>query len=392
MKTLHIIDGIGPPSARGSALIYEHLKKLAERGISVDILTLIDNFTPEDAGHWFACQEKEYGIRIYYVDTPILKHWYVGYVMITRILYWFKTVRLQYRNHYDIINDFSTSPFMFYRTGLLRLFCRAKLIHTLISYGPGFFASYYFPLGIRYLHRVLCLTKHMKREIARSPSDDSRVSYFRLGVELKRFAQANDPVDIRRKYGLPEDKLIVLYLGPIERGKGVFVLSEASCKIPESARLHFVFACARFFSRNERIRKIKALRERMKSCKHTFQIIRDLVDVPSLMDISDIFVLPQLTMYGTIAPPVTLLEAMAAGKAIIASRIAGVNELIVCNENGLMFAPGYSGELARHIQTLAANPQLREKLGNRARADMRNKHNLDSAVSNLIEIYRNCMP
>ena len=387
MKTLHIIDGIGPPAARGTELIYEHLKKLANRGISVHILTIIDKYTSRDWAVWATKQEKEYNVKIYNINIPLLKHWHLGYIIITRILYWFKTLSLQYRNHYDIINDFSSSSFMFYRTALLGLFCRAKLIHTLCTYNLGFFPSYRFSGGVKYLDRVLCLSKHIKQEINRLMPGNNKISYFPLGIQLNRFAQINDSACIREKYALPGDKVIVLYLGPIERHKGIFVLSEASCKIPKAIKLHFVFACARFLGKSERIKKTSALRESTKCCKHTFQVITDLVDVPSLMDIADIFVLPQLTSHGTIAYPVTLLEAMVSGKAIIASRTEGINELIIHNRNGLMFTAGCSTELADCIQTLAENAKLRKRIGDAAKTHIKDKHNLDSAVSNLAKIY-----
>ena len=129
----------------------------------------------------------------------------------------------------------------------------------------------------------------------------------------------------------------------------------------------------------------------MKCCKHPFQIITDLVDVPSLMDVADIFVLPQLTAHGTIAYPVTLLEAMASGKAIVASMTEGVNELIFHNRNGFVFTPGCSTELARYIEVLAENPKLRRRIGDAAKTYIKNKHNLDSSVSNLAEIYNDVM-
>ncbi len=392
MKVLHIIDGIGPPGARGPELIYAHLKKLAERGIDVHILTLItDRYTCSSWFNWANEQKNKYNIKIYFLPNPFIKcqrRIYNIYVVISRIFYFFKALILQWKNHYDIINDFSSSSFMFYRTALLGLFCRAKLIHTLCTYNVGFFSSHRFLGGIKYLDRVLCLSKDIKNKIIRLSFSDNKVIYFPLGIDIKRFSQVNSSVNVRKKYALPTNKLIVLYLGPIESHKGIFVLAEASCKIPESTNLHFVFACARFWvSESERVKMIKDLKESMRRSKHTFKIITDLVNVPSLMDISDIFVLPQLTPHGTIAYPVTLLEAMASGKSIIASRTEGVNELIIHNRNGLMFTPGCSTELASHIQTLAENPKLRKEIGNRARTDIKNKYNLDSAISDLIEIY-----
>ena len=390
MRVLHIIDGIGPSSARGSELIYEHLKAMAGRGVDVHILTVADNYSSRGQDAWSAREEREHGIKVHCIDTPVLRHFDLGHRVVTRMLYWFNVLLLHRRYRYDVINDFSSTPLMILRTVLMRPFCRTCLVHTLISYGIGFSASRHFPQGMKYLNRVLCLTAHMKRELLRGRPDDGKVTHWAPGVRHQRFAGNCHPSEARRRFRLPGDRLIVLYLGPVKRHKGVFVLTDAACRIPETAGLHFVFACAQFFGAGERERQLKELRECMESCSSPYQIFMGLVDVPSLMSAADIFVLPQLTARGTMAPTVTLMEAMASGRAVVAAGVPGMDELVRDGRNGLLFEPGQPGELVSRIQTLAGDPQLRKELGKKAREDMRETRDLDAAVSCLLEIYEDC--
>jgi glycosyltransferase involved in cell wall biosynthesis len=65
--------------------------------------------------------------------------------------------------------------------------------------------------------------------------------------------------------------------------------------------------------------------------------------------------------------PTVAIEAMAMGKPIVGSRIGGLTDIVVDNETGLLVTPGDSRELQVAIQYLLNNPQLRERMGHRAR-------------------------
>ena len=61
--------------------------------------------------------------------------------------------------------------------------------------------------------------------------------------------------------------------------------------------------------------------------------------------------------------PTVALEAMAAGTAVVVSRIGGLPEAVVDGESGLLVEPGDAGELARALDRLLDDPALRERLG-----------------------------
>lgn len=74
---------------------------------------------------------------------------------------------------------------------------------------------------------------------------------------------------------------------------------------------------------------------------------------------SDIMVLPSL-MEGL---PVVLIEALAMRKAVVASQVAGIPELIIQGQTGLLFTPSNWDDLERQLHNLMADPVLRKKLG-----------------------------
>jgi glycosyltransferase involved in cell wall biosynthesis len=82
-------------------------------------------------------------------------------------------------------------------------------------------------------------------------------------------------------------------------------------------------------------------------------------DVPALLAESDVFVLSSLSE----GMPISILEAMAAGLPLVASRVGGVPELVVDGETGLLVPPGDPEALAEALARIVAEPGLRRRLG-----------------------------
>jgi glycosyltransferase involved in cell wall biosynthesis len=82
-----------------------------------------------------------------------------------------------------------------------------------------------------------------------------------------------------------------------------------------------------------------------------------------LIAASDILVLPSF-MEGL---PIVLMEAMAFGLPVVASRVAGIPELVRDAQNGLLFTPSRWDELEHCLDRLVDNPALREYLGREGR-------------------------
>jgi len=97
----------------------------------------------------------------------------------------------------------------------------------------------------------------------------------------------------------------------------------------------------------------------------------------------DIFVLPSLTE----ALSNSLMEAMACGCAVVASRTGGNVELAVPEETGLLFEPGNATDLAIQISRLLGNPALQMRLASNAARRIRQEYSLHRATARLAAIY-----
>ena len=68
--------------------------------------------------------------------------------------------------------------------------------------------------------------------------------------------------------------------------------------------------------------------------------------------------------------PLALLEGMAFGLPALATPVGGISDFVTTGENGLLVEPGDVEGLASSIRRLAADPGLRRRLGEAARARM----------------------
>ena len=89
--------------------------------------------------------------------------------------------------------------------------------------------------------------------------------------------------------------------------------------------------------------------------------------------------------------PYVCLEAMACAKPVIASDIGGLRSMIRHGENGLLFAPGSSRQLAQNLIHLLKNPQLIDKFGKAARKDIEEKYAPQIIAKATLQIYESLL-
>ena len=98
---------------------------------------------------------------------------------------------------------------------------------------------------------------------------------------------------------------------------------------------------------------------------------------------SDVMVLPSL-MEGL---PVVLLEALAMRKAVVASQVAGIPELVTDGLTGLLFTPSDWDHLEQQLLRLLSDPQLRQDLGNQGFERVKGEFGSAKAASKLLALF-----
>ena len=107
--------------------------------------------------------------------------------------------------------------------------------------------------------------------------------------------------------------------------------------------------------------------------------------IPKYLGESDIFVLPSLSE----GLPAVILEAMAAGKPIIASDVGGISEAVEDGVNGFLLEPRNSDQLAEKILYLIEHPEIRKKMGEKSKKIVKDKFTWEKAARRTIKIYEN---
>jgi glycosyltransferase involved in cell wall biosynthesis len=107
-------------------------------------------------------------------------------------------------------------------------------------------------------------------------------------------------------------------------------------------------------------------------------------DVPALMHALDVFAMPSIWEgFGLV-----LLEAMAAGKPIVASRTATIPEVVLDGETGVLVPPGDAVALADALAGLADAPDLARRLGEAGRERLQKHFSIEKMVGDTETLYR----
>ena len=156
--------------------------------------------------------------------------------------------------------------------------------------------------------------------------------------------------------------------------KGHIFLLEAAVHVPDAL---FVFAG----DGEERSR----LEDRARQL-HIADRVRFLgsrQDVPALLACCDVFVLPSL--YEGL--PLSVLEAMAAGRPVVATSISGTDEAVVDGVTGLLVPPSDAGALAAALNRVLSDRDLAARLANAGRTAVNEKFSSEIMVRNTAQLY-----
>ncbi len=176
------------------------------------------------------------------------------------------------------------------------------------------------------------------------------------GIDLSRYRPGPPDEEARRRFQLPQHCPLILSVNRLSPEKRIDVLIDAAAKLQEQA--HIVITSTGPAEAELRA-QVNALNLQDRVTFPGFVSDEDLV---ALYRLADIFAIPSEADLQSLAT----MEAMAVGLPVVAANAYALPELVHSEENGFLFSSGNSDEMARYLDILLRDSQIRKNMGARS--------------------------
>jgi len=231
------------------------------------------------------------------------------------------------------------------------------------------------------LNKIICVSNKLTNRLRRFKINDKKLIMIPNGVDVELFWSDHrsnyfdnylDNVDVLKK---------VIFAGRLDPQKGIEYLIRAIPQVVKQFQeVHF------FILGNGALEgKLKDLVKLLGINKTvSFLNMIPLEEMPQLYSSTDIFCLPSIHE----GLPLSLLEALSMGLVIVASRVGGIPEVIIENENGFLFEPKNIDQLVNKLsKALNLTNEVSTQIRNNNRRKAYNTYSWDKIVYEIIKTY-----
>ena len=211
----------------------------------------------------------------------------------------------------------------------------------------------------------------------------SRLRVIENFADTKRFMPGPCSTELRAQLSLGPSDHVITIVGQIGERKGhpdFLRMAQSILRVAPKAR--FLIAGEDLLHKGSYQRQMESYAAALGiSAYVSFLGFRP--DIPEILRLSDVIVLPSYAE----GMPLSLIEASACAKAVVAYSIPGTDEVVLDGKTGALTKPGDTEALASAVLRIVLNPQLKDQMGAAGRALVENRFSLDAYVSNVQAAY-----
>ncbi|NOR17182.1 glycosyltransferase [candidate division WOR-3 bacterium] len=216
--------------------------------------------------------------------------------------------------------------------------------------------------------RIICVDKQVENSLIKwLPEVNRKTIVLKKGIPIQ-----TDFQEIAKKYD-------VIFVGRLARQKAVEILLQAVAAL-HSKRMPMKIAIV---GDGPLMRFLKKEAKEL-HLEENVDFLGKRMDVTKLLHMSKLFILPS-RWEGT---PSALLEAMAAGLPVIATKVGGVPNIINDGHDGVLVSPNDPDILAHAIEEVMSNPGLMKKLENNAREKIKQEYSIRNYTNNILLLFQ----
>lgn len=239
-----------------------------------------------------------------------------------------------------------------------------------------------YPLVNRLFDRVLAVSEEVRSYcIEQDHLSPDHVETLYNGVDIAEMEGQAAEGDPRQQLGLPADAPVVSTLANIRSVKGIDVLARAAQRICREFPTT-VFLVAGSVLEPESMSELRTLVESLHLTKNV-RFVGALANPFPVLRASNVFCLPSRNEGFSNA----LIEAMGCGLPCVATRVGGNAEALEEGKSGFLVASEDAVAMADRILRLLRDPELARRMGEAARARVRERFSMDAMMDRLMAIY-----
>lgn len=207
---------------------------------------------------------------------------------------------------------------------------------------------------------VIAVSGAVRDHILSTNPAASNIRVIHNGIDVQTFQKADSRDRVRDEFGFTPDNVVAVTMGRLSQGKGQFFLLDAAARIADEVpSLRFLLVGSPFVGQEHLVEELHS-RIEVLGLRRCVEISGYRSDVPDILAASDICVLPS-TLPDSF--PTVVLEAMAAGKPVVATNWGGSREMVVDGETGYLVPVDDASVMADRLRLLAESPDLRRQMG-----------------------------
>jgi len=283
---------------------------------------------PKDSSLEFLAKQK--GIRVYAEKFPQFRYAWIKFLPLFNLQTMIRFYRIMKKECVDIIHINSSG------SALVNSMFPSKILNIPIIWTcHGWWEK---PFGIRakiinkFVNKVFCVSNYVERFV-RFPAHKVETTY--LGIDLE-YINSGDRKYIRDKWNINEDKTLIGVIGRYQKIKAQDLFIRVANRLVEYGYtncLFFLIGDALFDKKNNKYKQKVYNLIRTSPYKQYFILLDNQINIPDIYAGLDIIVVPShFESFSMVT-----IEAMAAGKKVVATNKGGPSEIITHKKNGYLF-------------------------------------------------------
>ena len=202
------------------------------------------------------------------------------------------------------------------------------------------------------------------------------------GIDIDKYISKENILNVKEQIGLKDSELIIGTVARLSPEKDIFTLLQAFLKINQRIPKAVLVIAGDGSLRKELEYKAKKM-----DILDKVLFLGFYKNISELINIFDVFLLSSLNE----GLPLVLIEAMAAGKPIVATKVGGVSEVVANGETGFLVPPKEPDKIAEMTITILRNLELAKKFGEAGRRRAKEKFSLNRMVNEYQNVYEECL-